>query len=204
MPAPTEALLQVSGKPVVIQLAVMWKAHQLRALAEKIRGISISFQDMRLSPSMSSKVVDAVKQSKSVDLQLNRNGRRYVVPAFVNSTNEKAVILSSNATYELGACFLDSWRTHIGTEAFESQGLEISEELRKLIRPRVQLVLDGKVAASAEVPKISWDPSGSVSRPRLDAHLYDGGENLPPQFGTIPRGVEMRDNTADMKFVGNV
>jgi len=200
-PSPAEALMEVDGQAVIVQLTVLWKADPVSSLERKIRGISFGFQSMRLASSMSARVLAAAKQSEALQFQLTRNGRKYTAPAVLNATDKQAVTLSSNVTFELGPCFLDAWRTHFGADALGGQDMEVPARLQELVVPTVELLIGGQAVGLAELPEVSWDRAGSISKTHFDTDIYDTGEDQQLQkFGIIPVSSSMRDTSSQQSF----
>jgi hypothetical protein len=216
-PSPVEAVMEVDGQTVIIQLSVLWQPNPVTTLDRKLRGISMSLQDMRITESMVETVTAAMKLKYDKDhltdmdlpamvrnsmmFRFTRSSRKYDLPVVLTLTGNKSGsmswILGSNTTFDLGQCYLDSWKAHL-TQDFdiESEGADISkQQLRKLLVPTLELLIDGKLVGSANLPEVSWDLQGAITQPSFGTDVYDSGK-AEHNFGTIPVGFPMHDVTS--------
>jgi len=182
-PSPVTAQMQVNGRAVYVHLTVVWSQNALGILMSKINSVALRFPTVSLSQALTQQL--AGQQAMDfLELRVTRNGRTYSVP-IERKANSSG--LKSRVIYDLGPCFLDSWKS-----TNEAQGTTQGH-----VRPRLELLAKGSVVGTGTMPPVSWDNPVTLS-----AHSQLAS-NIRSNLKTIPVVVPLYPPSGGTAIVGS-
>lgn len=173
-----QAKLQLNGVEIIVDLVIVWQDSPLPWLASKMRGISIGFPTLEVTPEVTAQLLsrrltetdDRRLVPEPVYFQLRRAGHVYTAQMQIDTTNRTNAVLRSTLTETMGICFVESWK-HWPT----------------VTPPKLVLLKGSTVIGENNWPEIPWDQTSSLfSRVSAWQGAADESEGtLPVTFGLL-------------------
>eukprot|EP00746_Dinoflagellata_sp_MGD_P122897 gnl/MRDRNA2_/MRDRNA2_57658_c0_seq1.p1 gnl/MRDRNA2_/MRDRNA2_57658_c0~~gnl/MRDRNA2_/MRDRNA2_57658_c0_seq1.p1 ORF type:complete len:1435 (-),score=257.56 gnl/MRDRNA2_/MRDRNA2_57658_c0_seq1:183-3860(-) len=148
--SPLNAKLLIGSDEVTVELALEWQDHPIPWFVSRVRGLSVAFPKVELSPSFASEVES---MSAPLQLQILRAGRIYTLDVEKDEVNGQ---YRTTSVLELGLTFLPSWHDWPG-EA-----------------PSIALFLGGTIIAKGVIPEIPWSQTQESGLGMGSFHSADG------------------------------
>lgn len=148
--SPLRAKLLIGQDEVTVDLALEWQDHPMPWFVSRVRGLSMAFPTVELSPSFASEVQD---MAEPLRLQIFRAGRIYTLGV---DRDPASGHYKATSTLELGLTFLPSWHDLPGQT------------------PRIELLLGTRIIARGDLPAIPWHQAQEDGLAMGSFHSADG------------------------------
>eukprot|EP00928_Gymnodinium_smaydae_P038913 TRINITY_DN2671_c1_g2_i1.p1 TRINITY_DN2671_c1_g2~~TRINITY_DN2671_c1_g2_i1.p1 ORF type:complete len:1503 (-),score=358.42 TRINITY_DN2671_c1_g2_i1:177-4601(-) len=149
------ALTLKDGTTAYVELAILWMENPVPWFASRIRGVDLSFSEVKLNSQAIAAAIPELKASAGTKpsqplfLRLTHGGRSYGMELtdFSSFSLETPVTLKPKVDLSFGVDFIEAWKP-CGQAACEKGSLE--------------LVYGGKVIAHSKLPSIPWNSVGDL------------------------------------------
>lgn len=197
-PSPTQAKVNVGGQEVLVYLGIAFQAEALSMLESQMQTLALRFPMLTLNSRASGggvfKMLSDPQNLATAKLRLYHNGHTFI-GALKPKFNNAVQLLESDAIWELGSSFMESWTIQASAFAGPSGTANSATRLASIL----QLLVQDKVVASGTVPAVQISGSGAASS------LEDLDSQQEKMIQPLPMQVQLmaQQGSGTSELIGN-